>query len=337
MKEELKTLVQEYLDTKTVTEKTFAWESSYLPPICAAILLKSGKKYTKEELENVRQLIKDNTSIFSDYRGTAMAAMVCLLASEPSPESAMTKSLSIYELLRKHFSASEYLPFVSMVVERLSENYDYEKICQRAKNIYNDMKENHPFLTSREDVTNATLLAYSPKSDEEIEEELENIYTELKKYFSSSNDVQALSQALALGDGNYQEKCDRFVRMYDALKARGYKYSKDSRLATLGALSVLPLDEKELIEDMIDVANELEGKKGYGIFGFSKADKLMHAAMLVATYYAKQKNNNLIQTTAIDTAISMAEIHSTVAILAAQNAAMISAVLVATAANTSNH
>ncbi|MBQ7358536.1 MAG: DUF4003 family protein [Lachnospiraceae bacterium] len=336
MKEELKTLVQDYLDTKAVAEKAFAWENSYLPPICAAILLKAGRKFTKEELDRTRQLIKENTGVFSDYRGTAMAAMICLLASEPSPESAMEKSLKIYEELRKHFGASEYLPFVSMVIERLSENYDYEGVCARGKAIYEDMRSNHPFLTSREDVTNATLLAYSSMTDAQIVVEVENCYNELKKHFSSSNDVQALSQTLALGDGNWQDKCNRFLRIFEGLKSRGYKYSKDCRLATLGALSVLPVEENELIQDIIDVNDELTGKKGYGFFGFGKADKLMHAAMLVATYYGKKQNDTVLHAATIETAIAMAEINSTIAILAAQNAAMISSVLVATAASTSN-
>ncbi len=125
MKEELKSLVQEYLSNKALAEEVFVWKSSYLPPVCASVLMKAGRKFCKEEVENANQLIKDNTGIFSDYRGTAMAVMACILAAEPSPESAMQKSLQVYEELRKYFSVSEYLPFVSMVIERLSENYEY--------------------------------------------------------------------------------------------------------------------------------------------------------------------------------------------------------------------
>jgi hypothetical protein len=65
----------------------------------------------------------------------------------------------------------------------------------------------------------------------------------------------------------------------------------------------------------------------------------MHAVMLLSTYYAKQKNDLFVQSTAmteaVDAAATVAELNSIIAILAAQNAAMISTVMVASAA--SNH
>ena len=339
MKEELKTLVREYLDNKALAEQVFVWQSAYLPPVCASILLKAGRSFTKEELENARNLIKDNTGIFSDYRGTAMTVMACVLAAESNPESAMNKSLEVYNELRKHFSASEYLPFVSMIIGRLSKHYEYIPVCQRAKAIYDDMKQNHPFLTSKDDVSNAALLAYSTKADAEIGTELENCYNELKKYFSSSNDVQALSQVLTIGEGSWQDNCARFMRIFKGLGDKGYKYGKDSRLPILGALSVISVPEEEVIQDVIDICEALKGQKGYGFFGFTKSDRLMHAVMLLSTYYAKQKNELFVQSTAmteaVDAAATVAELNSIIAILAAQNAAMISTVMVVSAS--SNH
>ena len=102
MKEELKNLVREYLDNKALAEDIFVWRSGYLPPVCASVLMKAGRKFSKEEVEKANQVIKDNTGVFSDYRGTAMSVMACILAAEPSPESAMQKSLQIYEELRKY-------------------------------------------------------------------------------------------------------------------------------------------------------------------------------------------------------------------------------------------
>ena len=65
----------------------------------------------------------------------------------------------------------------------------------------------------------------------------------------------------------------------------------------------------------------------------------MHAVMLLSTYYAKQKNELFVQSTAmteaVDAAATVAELNSIIAILAAQNAAMISTVMVVSAS--SNH
>jgi len=337
MKEELKTLVREYLDNKALAEKVFVWQSGYLPPVCASILVKAGRKFTQEELENARQLIKDNTGIFSDYRGTGMSVMACMLAADLNPERTMAQSLEIYGELRKYFSVSEYLPFVSMVIGKLAEHHEYASVCQRAKTIYDDMKENHPFLTSKDDVSNAALLAYSTKTDAEIGVELENCYRELKQYFSASNDVQALSQVLTIGEGNWQDNCARFMRIFNGLRDRGYKYGKDSRLPILGALSVINVPEEELIQDVIDICDALKDQKGYGFFGLGASDRLMHAAMLVSTYYAKQKNDLFMQSTAmteaVDAAATVAELNSIIAILAAQNAAMLSTFIAVSAAN----
>lgn len=337
MKEELKSLVQEYLDNKALSEEIFVWKSGYLPPVCASVLMKACRKFTREEVERANQLIKDNTGIFSDYRGTAMAVMACILAAEPNPEGAMQKSLQIYEELRKYFSVSEYLPFVSMVIARLSENYEYAAVCQKAKAIYDEMKDKHPFLTGKEDVSNAVLLAYSEKETAEIVEEMEHCYEELKKYFSSSNDVQALSQILTIAKGSWQDKCARLIRIYEGLKAKGYKYGKDTRLPILGALSVIDIPEEELVQDVVDISDALKGKKGYGFFGFAQSDRLMHAAMLLSTYHSKQKNDVFVQSTAmteaIDAVTTVAELNSIIAILAAQNAALVCTVVAVSAAN----
>lgn len=42
-----------------------------------------------------------------------------------------------------------------------------------ARNIYNKMKKDHPFLTSGEDAVFAVLMAVSEKSDEILMEEME--------------------------------------------------------------------------------------------------------------------------------------------------------------------
>lgn len=339
MREELKNLVQEYLDNKALTEKVFAWKSSYLPPVCAGILLRAGRTFTKEEVENANHMIKHKTTFFSDYRGTAMPVMACALAAEAEPERVMGKSLVMYDELRKYFPASEYLPFGAMIMARLNWGFAYKDVCQKAKQLYDEMKKNHPFLTSKEDVSGAVLLAYSTKGVVEIGEEMEQCYAELKKCFSSSNDVQALSQVLTIADGTWQDKCARFMRVYEGLKAKGYKCGNTSRLPVLGALCVTDVSEEELIQDIIDIADALKGKKGYGFFGFGKADRLAHATMILSAYYSKQKENLSAQsasvTEAIDAVAAMAELNSVIAILAAQNAALICSVIAVSAANNS--
>jgi len=112
------------------------------------------------------------------------------------------------------------------------------------------------------------------------------------------------------------------VSLYESLKNAGVKYGKYHELATLAALSVLPVSVENMVADMVSVDAYLAERKPYdGIFGVDKKTRLMHAAMILSSEYSKSEDANI------------AAIVGTLAMIAAQQAAMCAVICASTAAS----
>ncbi len=328
MRDELQTVCDEFIKDRDLAKYIFMWDSSYMHPICAGILADKKQAVSEEHLKECRQMIKEKTTILSDFRGHGLAPMTCMLAISGQPEKLVSDALKISQELKKDYWSSPYLPLVSMIVARMAEESQFSYIIEKTKKIYELMKKKHPLLTSAEDGPFAAMLAFAESSPEVITAEAEKCYQLLKNKFFSGNAVQSLSHVLALGEGSAESKCRKFEQLFEILKEKGYKYGTDYELATLGALSNMPCDVSVMAEDMIAVVQYLAKQKGYGIFGASKRQRLMHGAMLVCRVYAGTENNQVMNHVAIN---------STLAQIAAQQAAMCAAIAASTAAGAASN
>lgn len=328
MREELKAACTEFIKDKEIAKEAFAWDSSYLHPICAGILADKQRSISSEELKKYKQLIKDKTDVFSSFRGYCIAPMACMLAVSGEADALLNNTLQVYEMLKRKYWSSQYLPLVAMIVVQMAESSNYEYIVEEAGKIYNLMKEVHPFLTSAEDGPFAAMLAFAEKSAEEMNDEVEKCYQLLKSKFWSGNAVQSLSQVLALGERTAEEKCEKLSALFDDLKERGYKYGTEYELATLGALSILPGDVKIMVEEVIQVTDYLENQKGYGFFGFGKRQRMMHAVMLVSSTYVEKDVSRVMNSAAVS---------GTIAMIAAQQAALCATIAATAAASSASN
>lgn len=325
MRETLQKTCDLYFESRETVKDVFKWENDSLVSVCASVLLNSGRNVSPAQLKECRQLLKEKTGVFSNFRQTMEAPFASMMAVAEYPEEKLTKSLKYYEALKEHFWGSEYLVLAAAILADGVAEWNVEEKAARAKKLYKMMKEEHPFLTSEEDSVSAVMLAMSDKTDDNaLIQEAERAYQILKQTFSSSNDVQAASfvLVLALADGSIEEKCEKFVALYEALKSAGIKYGKYYELSTLAALSILPVNVENMVEDIVAVDGILAEKKPYsGIFGVEKKTRLMHAAMIVSSEYAKSDDSNI------------AAMVGTLAMIAAQQAAMCAVICASAAAS----
>ncbi len=321
MRESLSALCSDFIENRDVVKEAFPWDSTYLYPVCAEIFTSRHRKASKERLHACRDLLKEQTGVFSNFRSTAKIAMIAMLAVDGNPEGKLNKALQVYNFLKEHFITSQYLPVASMVIADTVQPFRYDEIAARTRRIYELMKKEHPFLTSGEDCVFAALLALSDMTDEQITEETEHCYRLLKQQFFSSNAVQSLSHVLALGEGCAEDKCRTTIELFNALKANGYKYGTDYELATLGVLAMLPAEQSAVMADVMDVDDFLSGQKGYGFFGLGRRQRIMHAGMIVCGDYIG----------ACDT-MQNAAIGGTISLIAAQQVAMCAAIAATSAA-----
>lgn len=318
---------RELIDNRDRVKSVFPWDSGLIHLCCAGIYSAKGLSVDESVLQDCKQLIKEKVSVFSNFRSTARSPIAAMIATSGNPETTLEKGLQVYELLKKEFWTSTYLPLAAMIIAQIAEPYRYEEIANRTRMIYNRMKSEHPFLTSSEDSAFCALAALSEKSDEELIADMEDCYRLLKENFFSSNAVQSLSHVLALCDGTAEDKCNRTMDLFDRLKAAGHKYGTDYELPTLGVLAMSGADLQSVAADMMEIDDWLSEQKGFGFFGsITRKQRLMYAGILAQRDYI---NESTMQTAAVG---------STIALIVAQEAAMCAAVAASAAAtaNSSN-
>lgn len=281
MKIELKRRLEMFIANRDIIKSEFPWEVAYIYPLCAGLFTVKGVYADAQSLRACQDILKQNTGIFSNFRGTSKMATIASLAMSDNPQEKMNRLLFVYNKLKEVFFGSEYLAVSSSAITELADPSRYEVIIQQTRIIYNRMKAAHPFLTSGEDSTFAALLALSGLNDELIGQEMERCYAILKPVFWSGNAVQSLSHVLALGNEPADQKCTRVTQLFGYLKAHGYKYGTSYELPTLGALALTVTDIEALAQEIMEADNYLKLQKGFGVLGVGAKQRLMYAGMLV--------------------------------------------------------
>ena len=91
-------------------------------------------------------------------------------------------------------------------------------------------------------------------------------------------------------------------------------------------MALLPVSVDALTRDMAEVDEFLSSQRGYGIFGLTKKQRLMHAGMLISSDYIGGQNLSM----------SSAAISGTISLIIAQQAAICAAVAASSAAAASS-
>ena len=326
MRETLEQLCKDFIRNRDAVKSIFKWGNDRIVSASVTSFLNRGILVDVVKLEECRKILKQNTGVFSSFRGNVEVPMVIQLAIADVPEDKMRRTMKVYEILRQEFWGSEYLVLAATVMADMVSDEQVVKMTEKARNIYDKMKKDHPFLISGEDNVYAILMAISEKSDDILMEEMEVCYKKLKERFSASNQVQALSHVLSIAEGSAEEKCNKVVSLYDALRDAEVKYGKYHELVVLASLAMLPVKQSVLVEDIKEVDAFLEQQRGYGFFALDKKTRLMHAAMIVSCDYIKNDTSNIAAMT------------GALAVVAAQEAAMCAVIAssAATSAATSN-
>ena len=326
MRESLQERCDLFIENRGELKLVFPFVSSVITPLCSSLFTLKGLCVDATTIQNCRKVLKENTGLFSNFRGISEAVVISLLALSDNPEEKMHRMIEVHARLRDGVWPSEFLVIAAIVIADLGQPETYEEVVERTKAIYRKMKEAHPFLTTSEDMAFAALLALSDMDAFSIEEETERCYSILMPEFFSKNAVQSLSHVLALGEQPAEEKCERVMALFRYLKERGLKYGTNYELATLGVLALQEVGFEALAQDMIAVDEFLRTQKGFGPFSITAKQRLMYAGILTMYDYTPK----------FDT-MQAAMLNGVVALIIAQQAAMCAAMAASVAASNANH
>ena len=336
MKNKVLELCEKFIENRDTVRSAFKWENSYLYPVCAAIFLDSEKNADVQAMKNCDALLKDKVSVFSNFRGISKIVTLSMLSADENPEARLDNTLRMYACLKKHFFSDNYLTLAAITLSGIVPKENFDAVALRTREIYDLVKKSHPFLTSYEDSVFSSLLALSEQKNGDIITESERCYKALKGEFFSSNAVQSLSHVLALCEGKADEKCSRTVKLFKLLKENGMKYGTDFELATLGVLAMLPISPEETVELMKTADDYLATQKGYGFWGLTKRQRLMHAGMIVSSACLGKDSMSVRQSAVSGAAISVITAQQA-SMIAAQQAAMCAAIAASQAATSASN
>jgi len=307
----------------------YRWKnSSNMNNLIALSYVMKGKEYFRDDLDRVNTYIKQNTGPFSCYRQKSILFSALLFLDFSDPEYRFDVLLDYEERLKSAgFKSYTYRPVTAYTLLMTGQPAKADFIIAQSFEIFNEMKKNHPWLTSGDDYPLSILLAASNRSVSSIMAEIEDIYRSLNEVgFSKGNGLQFLSHVLGLSQEKNNEK---------ALKCRRlYKYFQENKLkvysGNYGSLGLLTLIEDEgysAAAEVLALSKYLSQSRGIRWLG---RETLFLTATSLVTFLKLEnfKNNSeLIQTNAFVTVE---------ALMAAQNAAMLGATCAASTAATTS-
>ncbi len=270
------------ISDREIIKSAFKWDSEQFYPVCANLFLTRDKEPDPNALRACRDLIKEQTGIFSAFRGNAGLPMICLISLAEDPAAELEKTLRAHQALRRRFAASDYLALAAWSLKDMDVSA-LDSAVDHSRELYDRMRKEHPFLTGSEDTVFTVLMALSGRDDDALIADMEESYTILKARFKDSDSVQSISHILALDLRSPAEKTARFTALYDAVIQYGMKYGRGRELALLAAPALTDTDPAVLAREMLTAYDRLEGVKGWtGLFGYDRRQRAAHAAMLVA-------------------------------------------------------
>lgn len=301
--------------------KSFKWEYASMQCLGAYIYAKDGLTVNVEAIKNSKEIIKNNTGIFSSFKNTAFFALAVMLSQEENPMEVFKNTLSVYEDMKKAgFHSSVYLSLAALAIAQQSRE-DAGDTIRRAKEFYNRMKENHWFLTSADDYGYAAILGAADLPIDSSVMEMEKCYDLLKPDFGAGNALQSLTHVLTIGEESAESKCFRAKQIYDNLIKKGCKLSKYQELASLGILVLISEDVEKITDEIKEVYDLLMEKKGFGKWSMTKHERTMYAASLVAAEYVKAIKKENISLTLANSITNIVTAQQTAMIIAASSAA----------------
>lgn len=264
---------------------------------CAGLYLAAGKEPDLERIRECKKLLKSKAGIFSNFRGSDELLVRCKMALAPDPAYYFESVEKAYRRIKTFFSG-EQTALAAMI---LAEQGDCENLAEKTKQIYKEMKDAHPWLTSENDLPFAALMAVTGKDASAVYAEAEEIYAYLDGRLKANSDTrQMLSHILAVRSGRTEDKCEKICALAEDLKAAGHSLGRGSRLAILGILADSGLPTETLLERICEADDFLKQYKPFrGIFGVGRDCRRMLAVQMVQSSLSEEDS---LGTTAMLTA-----------------------------------
>lgn len=313
MNEHLKNTADQMLERYLQLEKAFMWEHNLTLHFVALVLTQHNKEVNKETMKNAIEVINANTGLFSNYRGLYRLMLAGLMITESdSVEGPFSRILQSEQYLKDAgFKQGTHMPIASYALYKTAAGEDPKSIAHRAREIYSNLKSNHPWLTSSDDYAMSILLV---KSNGDLSR-IEAAYSGLNRAgFYKGNELQHLSHILALSDKPIDTVIDECVKLKALLKENKLNLSM-TFYAALGIITLIHIEDPQISKDWIELSHYLNHQKKYKWLG--KGMNVLLASSLISDQWIKDTTASEVSKIAISISVE--------SLIAAQMATLIAA------------
>ncbi len=318
MTEELKNKCELFERNRSAIAGKFMLEKSLMSTAAGLILTGADKEADVGKLKECRKILNRHTGFFSEYRDAVKLALVSGMALSDDAEQYIEDVKAVYKKLHKgHFKDNSYMVLAAMLICDLGRQGDADLIVEKHNELMKRMDKLHPLITDSEDISYVILLALSDRPADAILSDMEECLEHLKKVCkvkAGSDTVQRLSEILALTDGDIREKCERVIRLSDALEQSKTVSVDGYAFSSLGMLIGINEEPEVIAGEILGAYEFLKEKKIFGNDQDDKKQRLMFAELLAAQSLGT--GTEVVSNAFINNAISV--------IKAKQTAAMIS-------------
>jgi len=281
------------LENRSILKKKMFWElDSNTYAIMGALLTASrGTKADADYYKKCKKIIRKNVNIFSEIRGIGQAIVATKMCMCDDPEAYIKGVTAVYKKLRHihKLTASPYMVMAAMNIYEAAGINKADEMIEKLESLYKGLKAKHPLLVGDSDRGYLSMLINAGINEIDAVDEIERSYEACKKISIGKNSVYSLAQVLSLSSKNAEDKNDFVKKMVEGLKKKGKRISKSYGLTTLGALALLDMPAKELIDEIVEVDNYIKGKKGFKWYNQGKGLRVTYASLIVFMSHSKDK------------------------------------------------
>ncbi len=296
MEPKARTRLDLFAENAQAIRREFPWRDAMLSRLAAFLCAAQGKDAEPKAIRACHALIKEQTGLFSSFRGNSAMTVATLLSLGDDRAGLLGGALEVYRGMKEaRFGASDYLVIAAFQIAANAPPAEYARRIERTKAFYDGMKRDHRLLTGQDDYIYAAMLGLSDIDVTAGVERIERLYQSLRPEFHSGAGTQALAQVLVLGgDG---DSTQRVLTLRDALRSRGLKLDRAYTLSSLGVLALLAQDADALAEQIADTSELLRRKKGFGPWSVTGQERLLFCAGLVAMDSVDRAKDGILQAT----------------------------------------
>ncbi len=290
MNPELTRKLELLASNKIAIDKAFFLEMGISQVVGALLFASAGKEVDTDKIKESKRILSKKKGIFSAFRDVAELVVTSRMALEADPEGYLNDLIEVYDVLTKgKVMEDSYMVLAAMIIVDRKRKADTEMIKQKMNELLKRMSKIHPILTSSEDIALVSLLAMTDRDNDSIINDMEECFTYTKKELklkAEANSIQALSEILALTEGNMKGKCDKVAEIFNAFKDQKSKFGTYLEFPALATLINIDMPTDDLVAEIIEAADFLKHNKGFGGLSMDKKTRLMFAALLASQVYS---------------------------------------------------